>query len=416
MADTVFRGPTVSAGSLMDGRVEPFDGPVINYQGEVIPDVRFSPLPKNAMQPGQAESFLSSPYIVLVDNLLQSSANTALIAASAAATSGVAVTLNATALGPGGGFAGTPSFCPGIPIIPFGQQSATTVAAIDFGFTTGTTVAASSTVVVVDSSLVQTGQWLMLGGTGASNKSGTFAQIQTIANATTITVLPAPVAALTNAPIGSVNLYGAGLLPPATQFGPSTPTPTGVNPYVAAGMASIFNPAEAVTRNIRFASTTGVLGTAQFLIVGYDVFGQRMTELVTALGTVPAFSKKAFKYVQTITPQQTQAGPFTISIGDTVGFHVRSDKWEYTDTFWNGVFASNNAGWTAAFTGPATATTGDVRGTIQLSTTGPLGTSVGGAATANSTTRLTLMMSVPLNNLVNATPINAVPMFGQTQA
>jgi hypothetical protein len=415
MAETIFRGPDVSAGSLMDNRVEPFDGPGIVYQADAFPDVRFGPLLKDGLSVARVKSFLNSPYVVMADALIQGSINTAIIAGSQVATAATALTLNATALGPGG-LTGTLSYCPGIPIVPFGQASVTTVAAIDFGFATGTTVAASTAVVVQDSTQFQAGQWIMIGGTGAGNTAGTLTQVQTLLNATTIQVSPAPVAALTNAPIGSVNLYGSGLLPPATQFGPSAPVPTAVQPYVAAGLAALFNPAEAVCRAVRVLSVTTVAGTAQFLVTGYDVFGQRMTELMSAtLATAAGGGKKAFKYIQSIVAQQTQAGPFTVSLSDVVGFNIRSDKWEYSNIFYNGSFATTNNGWTAAFTGPATSTSGDVRGTVQLSTAaGPLGTSVGTSQT-NGTTRLTLMMSVPLFNLANATPINAVPMFGQTQ-
>ena len=115
-------------------------------------------------------------------------------------------------------------------------------------------------------------------------------------------------------------------------------------------------------------------------------------------------------------PQQTGTGAlYSLGVGDTVGFHVRSDKWEYANIFWNGSFATNKNGWTAAVLTPNTNTAGDVRGTVQLSTAGPLGTSVG-ASLANGTARLTLMMSVPLYNLINATPLNSVPMFGVTNS
>lgn len=411
MAETIDRGPFVNAGSLLDNRVEPFDGPSIDYQANVIPDVRFGPIRSVGLQPGRVPSFLNSPYIVMTDAVL-SAASTTTLAAAQVATSGVAMTLSTTSAG--GFAAGTPSWTYNIPLIPLGTTTIATVGALDFGFATGTTAANSSTVVVQDSTYFTSGQWIVIGGAGNStNTNPLVTQIASTVNATTIQISPVAGGALSNAPIGDANLYGSGLLPLPTQFGPSSPVPSSVNPYSVGGLAEIFNPLESVTRNIAVTASTATNGTAAILVTGYDVYGALMTELVTAAGTTTVYGKKAFKYILKAVPQQTQGANYTLGVGDVVGFHVRSDKWEYSNIFWNGTFATTKNGWTQATTVvPATNTTGDVRGTVQLSTNGSLATSVGGAAVSNGTTRLTLMMSVPLYNIINATPLNSVPMFG----
>ena len=73
------------------------------------------------------------------------------------------------------------------------------------------------------------------------------------------------------------------------------------------------------------------------------------------------------------------------------------------------------AGWLAADqTSPATTTRGDVRGTVQVSAIG--GGSGYGSTSSNGSIRFATMMSVPLFNLTQSTPVLTTPMFGVTQA
>jgi hypothetical protein len=96
-----------------------------------------------------------------------------------------------------------------------------------------------------------------------------------------------------------------------------------------------------------------------------------------------------------------------------VGINIRSDKWEFLNIFWNGGFAINNSGWTKALSTTSTNTTADVRGTQNLSTAL---TGTGVLASTNGSARCTIMMSVPLYNMINATPLNNSSLFGATQA
>lgn len=407
MAETIDRGPFVSLGSLMDGRVENFDGPSIEYQAGALLDVRFSPAAKDGITVGRIPAFINSPYIVMVDNTPQARSTTT-IAAAQVATSGVAMTLattSATAIADSGCCV---TF--GIPIIPVGQASATNVMALDFGFTTGTTTANSSTVVVPDTTQFMggVGQWIYIGGAGATGQTAPLAtQITGITNATTMTVSPVAVAAGTRLPIGNANLY---------SIAPPGQTPSAYQPYVAAGLARLFNPLEAVTRNVGVTVGTTV-ATASILVTGYDVFGNKMTELITPANATTTYGKKAFKYILSCVPQQTNSNNFSVGIGDVMGFNLRSDKWEYANIFWNGGFATSNTGWLAGVTTPANSTTGDTRGTVQLSTTGGGGVSPIATlgTTTNGTTRLTIMMSVPLYNLIGATPLATASLYGVTQ-
>ena len=105
-------------------------------------------------------------------------------------------------------------------------------------------------------------------------------------------------------------------------------------------------------------------------------------------------------------------------IGDVVGLPIRTDYWEELYATWNGVAMANFSGFVAAVTASATSTTGDVRGTLQLSTsiiTGGLATAMSVIA-SNGTGRLYVAWSGPPTPIILGTPINQTPMFGVAQS
>lgn len=399
---TSFRGPVNSEGALMDSTVSEFDGPSIFYQGSAFPDPRYL-WNKDGVQPGRVYAFGNSVDIVLIDQIPMI-ASTTTIAAVQVATSAVAMALTTTAAG--GSAAGVPSAAY-VPIIPFGATNATSVLALDFGFTTGTTAANSSTVVVVDSSQLDLGQWIAIGGVGnAGLTAGLITQITSIANATTIKISPVAVGALSHAPIGQANAAG---------FNPTGLTATAAIPYQVTGLARMYDPLQGMTRCISVTGNT-TNATAGVIISGYDIYGVAMTELITAVGTSTIFGKKAFKYILNAIPNATNSNSFTVGIGDTVGLPIRSDRWDNLKVNFANGLAVTSRGWLTAVTTVATNTTGDARGTIQLS---PLGNGTSLAtigATSNATSRLFVTMSVPIYNFVNATPTSYTSLFGVTQA
>jgi hypothetical protein len=412
MTETVFRGPAYSAGSLIDGRIEgASDGPGLEYQANAFPDPRWFPTRKDGSGPGRVPAFLNSPFTVLVD-AIPSSTSTTSIAAAQAAASGTPLTL--TTVAPGGA-SGVPSLAP-VPLVPFqkGISSLVQVLALDFGFTTGNITAGSATISSIpDSSIFQPGQWICVGGGGNSAKTASLmTQVITVPSATSITVSPAPAGTLTAAPIGSANL-------PSGPYAPPGVTPSGVDPYLTAGLARLFNPQEGVARNIQITANAGATG-GNVVVRGWDIYGNPMSETIVAAAASTVAGKKAFKYLATgagnltggIVPQFTDAGhTYSAGPGNVVGINLRSVEWEFLNTFYNGAFATSSAGWTAADqTNPATATTGDVRGTINVNSgTAPLN------AAFDGTKRIMIAQTVRLTDDIYTTPINFVPLFGQPQ-
>jgi len=423
MGESVFRGPAYSIGSVIDGRVEPMDGPGLTYQGDALPDPRFWASRKDGMYPGRVPCFLNSPYFVLCDNIPQAASTTALVnAQTAVASTAFTVAAGASAQA-NGTTAGTPTMSPGVPLIPLVQAAngsfgwtgaAVTALALDFGFTTGNPVSGSNSMVVNDATLFYLGQWIAIGGAGNSGKTAPMVCYVSGITLSTNTLTLAggslngvAAASVTNAPIGSMNLSG-----PVQPLGA---IPNTVQPYLVGGLGTFLNPPEAISRCLSVTAAAGATVTT-ITIRGYDVFSQAMSQAVAVTAGGVAYTTKAFKYFSSAIPNSTDAGhTYSIGITDTYGYAVRSDKWEYTQTLWNGAFFTASTGWTASVkTNPATSTTGDVRGTFETSTPGA--GSAGSATASNGTTvRLMMAMTVPLYNDLFATPINTLPLMGVLQ-
>lgn len=423
MADSNFRGPVNSMGALevdaQTASVMPLDGPSLFYQGIGIPDIRSAPFAKDGFRPGQQLGWMAGSYWT-VDNIPQLR-NTSLIATTQVGTAATALPLATTQVA---GLASACNIAVGVPIIPIGTTVVTYVMALDFGFATGTTTTNSTTVAVVDNRYFSLGQWLIIGGVGnAAATRSHVCQVTSIAtaNITTITVTPAVVTGIANVPIGQGNLFGGDMVTAGTQFGPQTASASAhsFGGAMQAGLAKVVNPRECLTRNISLQSVTAQ--TISGIVSGWDLWGNPMTELLTLTSQTTMAGKRAFKYIGSFVPGTGSAGgsqAFSLGLGDTFGFPIRSDEWEQTEIFWNGSAMTNNNGYTAAVTSGATSTSGDVRGTVQISTailTGVIATSISAVA-SNGTGRLAIVQNIGVWNQVFGTPVNTIPMFGVAQS
>lgn len=132
-------------------------------------------------------------------------------------------------------------------------------------------------------------------------------------------------------------------------------------------ITAFYDPTNACSRVI---AVTGVAGGAGggFLVKGWDVYGQPMSELITATaGATTVNGKKAWKWIASITPQFTDAHNYTFDVLNVFGLNLAVDVAAYVDQYIGGTGYSTNPSITAAdATSPATTTTGDVRGTIAL--------------------------------------------------
>jgi hypothetical protein len=425
MADSNFRGPVNAMGSLENANattspgsqvpIDPLDGPSSFYQGICWPDPRSVPFPKDGFRPGQLPAILYLGDMWTVDAIPQATSSTTLAAAQAV-TANVAMALSTVAVT--NFSSGAASVAYGVPI-PVGTSFTIAPIALDFGFTTGTTVANSSAVTVPDSTKFTVGQWVILGN--VANAAGTaslITQIQSTSGTTTVYVgsnLPATALGI---PIGAANLFGGNFLPPATQFGPSAVSAIAAANRLQAGFTRVLNPSEMLARNIWVSIATAANTAVAVLVSGWDAWFTPMTELITLNATTSvtsSFGKKAFKYINSLVPTTTVAQNVYAGIGDTFGFPFRADEWVQVQVYAGGTAVSNSVGITTALLNTAaTQTTADVRGTIQVNVNGA-GSAISNVMTTNNVNRLAIIQNPGVWNQISCTPNNLAPMFGTAQ-
>jgi hypothetical protein len=308
-----------------------------------------------------------------------------------------------------------------VPIRPFsgvlnGVAPVTAAVAIDFGFAFGNCTAGSVTITVADSTQFILGEPIVIGGVG--NTGGTtplLTNVLTIVDATHITVINAPLATNAVAPIGTGDLWG----PSEIGF----PTPQAAFPFLASGPALVFDPSQGISRGLQIVGASGGTG-GTFTVSGWDIYGDLMTQLVTvAAGASTGYTTKTFKYIGSIVPNFTDTTHnYTVGTSDLFGFNYVSRIWEETTVFWAGASMASATGWVAAVTtNPSTNLTGDVRGTIQVSATGP-GSGIGATASNGTVSglvmtgnRLKIAEDLEIFQVITATQSNSNLLFGVTQ-
>lgn len=138
----------------------------------------------------------------------------------------------------------------------------------------------------------------------------------------------------------------------------------------------------AVARCVSIVSSNAGDTTQTATVTGTDVYGIPMTETIAFNGTTTVNGKKAFKTVTRVAISAALAGNASVGTTDIFGLPIRADSRNYVLTAWNGAFVTTGTFVAADTTSPATATTGDVRGTFAV------------PDAANGTKRLTLWVFV----------------------
>jgi len=118
----------------------------------------------------------------------------------------------------------------------------------------------------------------------------------------------------------------------------------------------------------RAIAVTGVTaGTGgAFTVRGYDIYGQPMTETITATaGATTVAGKKAWKWITSITPGFTDAHNYSFDVINVFGLPVAADVVPYVQYFLAGANTAITT-FVAADTTAVSGVTGDVRGTIAI--------------------------------------------------
>lgn len=107
------------------------------------------------------------------------------------------------------------------------------------------------------------------------------------------------------------------------------------------------------------------LSAITFTVAGYDLYGQPMTQTITGPNIATVTTTKAFYRVTSVTASATVGSNISVGTSDRLGLPVAVPDGGYiVQAGWNGATAKDAGTFTAAVTtSPATAATGDVRGT-----------------------------------------------------
>jgi hypothetical protein len=135
-----------------------------------------------------------------------------------------------------------------------------------------------------------------------------------------------------------------------------------INGASASGGVATFD----VARNVSIVSSSASDTTQTVTVTGTDYYGQTQTARLTINGTTTVNGTKTFKTITQVAVSAAFVGNLSVGSGDTFGLPYRvTDAGYLLRTGWNNTVADNAGTFTAAdTTSPATATTGDVRGTF----------------------------------------------------
>jgi len=125
-----------------------------------------------------------------------------------------------------------------------------------------------------------------------------------------------------------------------------------------------------VARGVSIVTSNAGNTTQTVTVTGIDYYGQAQTETLTCNGTTTVSGKKAFELISQVAVSAAITGNLSVGSTDIFGLPYRVTDGGYLfRTGWAGAVADNAGTFTAAdTTSPATATTGDVRGTFAPTT------------------------------------------------
>jgi len=173
---------------------------------------------------------------------------------------------------------------------------------------------------------------------------------------------------------------------------------------VGAFNTGFFDPATCVGRAVTIGGSASAAGGA-FIVNGFDVYGFAMQEQITAAaGAGPTNGKKAWKAITSVVPQFTDAHPYSVGTTDIYGLGIFTRRFSHLAVVVAETWITASTGFVAAdTTSPATAITGDVRGTYALQTP------------SNGTTTRLVIYATPSIADIAANPTTGlfgVPQFG----
>ena len=382
MTASHFSGPLVSYGASNNSAststgANPEAGPSAFYQGDALLDPRY-PYSPGVTGVAKVKAFGASIMTCALNATPQAKA-AANIAALQHTVGGTAMTLVS---------AQSAAVSVNVPMIPYGSGSsgAVKVLALDLGIVgQGNCTINTKTITVVN-----LGAQSLIPGQKILVAAAATPQIVTVVSlsGTTLTVDTNIAATNSAAAIATLDY-----------------TDTGVEPYIQAGHARIYDPSQATARAVIITASNSSGAGGIFTVKGYDVYGVPMTETLTSApgSALTVTGKKAFKYIASVTSDTTDA-TYNYSVGttDIIGINLRADIFEYSDIYMAGALITANTGFVAAGTA-TTATAADTRGTYAVQTA------------TDGSRRLIIYVCPTIQAVTRSTPTDSTLLFGVTQ-
>ena len=411
MARSAVSGPLISVGNTNPTQIQDSDiGPSLFFQGVGYPDPRLVGTLDAA--PGRyIPAFAAGSNLQTLDYVPSASAAIFTQALGAVVPVGGSLLLVPTITQSLGLSLNVP-----VDVFPPGPLDPVVAAAvaIDAGFTSGSITAGTKTLTIPAGAwrYFRKGMAIGVAGAGASASLPllTFVTATPAIGATTVTLNDAAGTTATSLAVYSVE--------PDLIGQPNFITTTGAWPAVPAGTAvNVWDPAQLGSRTLKVVSNNA--GDTGYAVVvrGWDVYGVPMTESIAVTANGTTHGKKAWKYISTFTLTKsgggTTLGSLVVSYEDSIGLPLAADQFEGVLVFWGGALQSSTTGVLVADrTNPATQTSGDTRGTLQLGTGGA---NTGFTNSPNGTLRLTVFQNLPVPSNVGTNNLNTQVMFGVTQ-
>jgi hypothetical protein len=405
MAASVSSGPLVSLGGLTGAPsgMQPAEysqqiGPSIFWSGFGIPIIG-SGANKDNINPGAIPAIYAGSSIQTIN---------------ATPVAGGATLANIAAASIGIPLANTPTFAPGVApgtLAMLSGQPVNNAVGLDIAIDKCATGANQNIVNLLAASRPNVwryskGMWIAIAGAGIGGAT-LFAQILAINTASwQLTLSQNAAVTQASAEIGLTNRY--------SLYGYGNPAPSGVSAMAAGGMGRFLIPECAIARGVGVTGVAGGTG-GPMLIQGVDLFNQPQSEIIqVAAGAVTTYGKKTYKVFIAATPQFNDNHAYSVVTSDLIGFPISAlppPAPQPVILFGGAAYAGAVIQY-ADFTNPATTSTGDPRGAIQLSAKGPNAGATGAGpdgATLFSVTQTISALAACMGNMLNPAPLFGVP-------
>lgn len=186
--------------------------------------------------------------------------------------------------------------------------------------------------------------------------------------------------------ISLISASAQGIIPSVSLITATAGTVTGllsiegsaalINYAPVAGSVQSYDPRTMLSRAVTLNNLGGTSdATTTYTVVGFDVYGYRMTEQIigaTAQSSAGAITsangKKAFKYIQSVTPSGVSAATnMSVGTADIFGYPLIAYEYALTTTMWASASISGTGFTQYSTLATQTSTTPDIRGTYTSS-------------------------------------------------